>query len=54
MGNPPLVVQDRTTMAESGSDDRAQEIAPCSAAITSPCIESLTYSWRMREPPRRS
>jgi RNA polymerase sigma-70 factor (sigma-E family) len=27
MGNPPLVVQDRATMAESGSDDRAQEIA---------------------------
>jgi RNA polymerase sigma-70 factor (sigma-E family) len=37
MGNPPLVVQDRATMAESGSDDRAQEIA----ALFSRDYESL-------------
>lgn len=27
MGNPPTLVQNRAAMAESGSDDRAQEIA---------------------------
>ena len=37
MGNPPLVVQDGKTMAESGSEDRAQEIA----ALFSRDYESL-------------
>jgi RNA polymerase sigma-70 factor (sigma-E family) len=37
MGNPPLLVQNRAAMAESGSDDRAQEIA----ALFSRDYESL-------------